>query len=155
MSIHQRLLTEIKQIKKFESEEDNHIFSIAPISDGNLKDWTGFLFGPKESSYQGGIFKISINFPDDYPFKPPRVYFITKVFHPNISPEGEICIDILKSNWSPALTIIKVMLSISSLLTDPNVEDPLNTEASKLYKHNKDEYEKELKQYVIDYAHGI
>ena len=85
-----------------------------PINDDIYK-WNATIIGPSDSPYQGGVFFLEINFPVDYPFKPPKVHFITKVYHPNISPDGAICLDILKNAWSPALTTSAVLLSISSL----------------------------------------
>ena len=81
--------------------------------------------GPEKSPYEGGIFFLDIHLPTDYPFKPPSCKFTTRVYHPNINANGGICISIFKTEWSPALTIEKVLISISSLLTDPNPEDPL------------------------------
>merc|ERR1712224_372676 len=83
------------------------------------------IMGPPDSPYQGGVFFLNINFPSDYPFKPPKVHFTTKIYHCNVNSNGAICLDILKDQWSPALTISKVLLSISSLLTDCNPADPL------------------------------
>ena len=80
--------------------------------------------GPDDSPYAGGIFNLNIHFPSDYPFKPPKMSFTTKIYHCNISGNGSICLDILKEQWSPALTVSKVLLSISSLLTDANPDDP-------------------------------
>jgi ubiquitin-conjugating enzyme E2 D/E len=81
--------------------------------------------GPDDSPYTGGVYFMDIHFPADYPFKPPKVSFTTKIYHCNINSNGGICLDILKDQWSPALTISKVLLSICSLLTDANPDDPL------------------------------
>ncbi|KAK9039861.1 hypothetical protein V6N11_015047 [Hibiscus sabdariffa] len=97
--------------------------------------------GPPDSPYAGGVFLVTIHFPPDYPFKPPKVAFRTKVFHPNINSNGSICLDILKEQWSPALTISKVLLSICSLLTDPNPDDPLVPEIAHMYKTDRNKYE--------------
>ena len=93
--------------------------------------------GPSASPYEGGVFFVQIHFPPDYPFKPPKVSFQTKVYHPNVNNQGSICLDILKEQWSPALTISKVLLSICSLLTDPNPDDPLVPEIAHIYKTDK------------------
>ena len=77
-------------------------------------NWQATIMGPKESAYEGGVFFLNIAFPSDYPFKPPKLHFSTKIYHCNISSNGSICLDILKDQWSPALTICKVLLSISS-----------------------------------------
>lgn len=96
-----------------------------PSSDSSLYEWTAQIEGPADSVYEGGVFDLAITLPQDYPFRPPKVTFITKIYHANINPQGGLCLDILKSQWSPALSIVKVLLSISSLLADPNPHDPL------------------------------
>eukprot|EP01028_Stygiella_incarcerata_P014284 TRINITY_DN930_c0_g1_i2.p1 TRINITY_DN930_c0_g1~~TRINITY_DN930_c0_g1_i2.p1 ORF type:complete len:139 (+),score=26.25 TRINITY_DN930_c0_g1_i2:164-580(+) len=93
--------------------------SAGPDGDDMYK-WRATIMGPSDSCFAGGVFFLSIEFPPDYPFKPPKVRFLTKIYHPNIASNGAICLDILREQWSPALTISKVLLSICSLLTDPN-----------------------------------
>lgn len=107
---------------------------------------------PSDSPYAGGVFKLNIRFPSDYPFKHPHITFQTKIFHPNINSAGGICLDILKSQWSPALTISKVLLSILSLLTDPNPDDPLVPDIAHLYKYNRAEYEMKAREWTMLYA---
>ena len=106
--------------------------SAGPL-DTDIYYWRATIYGPKDSPYEGGIFFLDIHFPADYPFKPPKVSFVTKIYHPNINSAGGICLDILKDAWSPALTISKVLLSICSLLDDPNPEDPLTPEIAVIY----------------------
>ena len=118
----------------------------------DLRHWKGTIAGPEKSPYEGGLFIVNIRFPQDYPFQPPKITFETKIFHPNISTAGDICLDVLKDQWSPALTISKVLLSICSLLTDPNPEDPLVPSIAKLYKTNKKLYNTRAKLYTIRYA---
>ena len=108
--------------------------------------------GPGDSPYAGGLFNLHIDFPSDYPFKPPKIKFTTKTYHPNISEGGSICLDILKDQWSPALTISKVLLSICSMLTDPNPDDPLVPEIAKLYKSDRAKYEATAKEWTRKYA---
>ena len=116
--------------------------SAGPIND-DLHTWEGTITGPDGSPYAGGVFFLRIMFPSDYPFKPPKVKFITKIYHPNIAPNsGDICLDILRSQWTPALTTSKLLLCITSLLTSPNPDDPLYQEAGKLYKQNLKKFNK-------------
>lgn len=127
--------------------------SAGPIAD-DLFHWQATIMGPSESPYEGGVFFLEIHFPTDYPFKPPRIAFNTKIYHPNINSNGSICLDILRSQWSPALTVSKVLLSICSLLTDPNPDDPLVPEIARLFKTNKKGYEQAAKNWTSKYATG-
>jgi ubiquitin-conjugating enzyme E2 D/E len=114
--------------------------------------WDAMIFGPSESPFEGGIFRLSINFPSDYPFKPPIVTFKTKIYHPNINAAGGICLDILKSQWSPALGVSKVLLSILSLLTDANPSDPLVPEVAHIYRTNRAAYDEKAREWTRLYA---
>uniref|UniRef100_A0A7N9ATI8 E2 ubiquitin-conjugating enzyme n=1 Tax=Mastacembelus armatus TaxID=205130 RepID=A0A7N9ATI8_9TELE len=105
-----------------------------------------------DSPYQGGVFFLTIHFPTDYPFKPPKVAFTTRIYHPNINSNGSICLDILRSQWSPALTISKVLLSICSLLCDPNPDDPLVPEIARIYKTDSQKYNKLAHEWTLKYA---
>ena len=114
--------------------------------------WDATLFGPRDSPYEGGVFSLRIQFPEDYPFKPPRVGFVTRLYHVNVNDKGGICLDILKDQWSPALTISKVLLSICSLLTDPNPDDPLVPEIAKKFKSDREGFNKIAREWTQKYA---
>ncbi|OOQ90734.1 Ubiquitin-conjugating enzyme E2-16 kDa [Penicillium brasilianum] len=105
-----------------------------------------------DSPYSGGVFFLTIHFPTDYPFKPPKVNFTTRIYHPNINSNGSICLDILRDQWSPALTISKVLLSICSMLTDPNPDDPLVPEIAHVYKSDRPRYEATAREWTRKYA---
>lgn len=112
------------------------------IVGNNLLHWKGYVDGPKNTPYYNKKYILTIKFPVEYPFKPPKITFDTKIFHPNISDKGEICLDILKNQWMPTMSMYKVLKSIRTLLCEPNIDDPLNPEAAKLYKDNRDEFNK-------------
>ena len=118
----------------------------------DIYHWNATIIGPAYTPYENGIFKLDINFPENYPFKPPKVKFVNRIFHPNINKYGNICLDVLNQNWSPALTICKLLLSISSLLNDPNPNDPLNVRAAEIYSNNRDEFFAMAQSYTIKYA---
>ncbi|XP_022855201.1 ubiquitin-conjugating enzyme E2 5A-like isoform X1 [Olea europaea var. sylvestris] len=99
--------------------------------------WQATIMYPSDSPFAWDVFLVTIHFPPDYPFKPPKVSIKTKVFHPNINSNGSICLDILKEQWSPALTVSKVLLLICSFLTDPNPDDPLVPEIAHMYKTDR------------------
>jgi len=148
MTSKKRIVKELQEL----SNENNPNISAGPVDDSNIFAWSATIIGPKDSPYEDGIFLLKINFPQNYPFKPPQISFETKIYHPNISSSGSICLDILQSNWSPALTITKTLLSISSLLTDPNPDDPLDAEAGKMYKTNREKFNEIAKDYTHKYA---
>ncbi|KAK3735795.1 hypothetical protein RRG08_036843 [Elysia crispata] len=125
--------------------------SAGPKGD-NLYEWSSTILGPKSSVYEGGVFFLDIQFTTDYPFKPPRVVFRTRIYHCNINSQGAICLDILKDNWSPALTISKVLLSICSLLTDCNPNDPLVGNIAQQYLTNREEHDKMAREWTKRYA---
>ena len=118
----------------------------------NLFHWQATIMGPTDSPYQGGLFVLDIQFPPDYPFKPPKVEFLSRIYHPNISSNGSICLDILKSKWSPALTVSKVLLSICSLLCDPNPDDPLVSDIALIYKSDKQKFNTLAREWTRKYA---
>ncbi|KAF7273190.1 hypothetical protein GWI33_014081 [Rhynchophorus ferrugineus] len=107
---------------------------------------------PPGSVYEGGVFFLDIHFSPEYPFKPPKVTFRTRIYHCNINSQGVICLDILKDNWSPALTISKVLLSICSLLTDCNPADPLVGSIATQYLQNREEHDRIARLWTKRYA---
>jgi len=125
--------------------------SAGPLED-DIFHWQGTRMGPTDSPYECGVFIMNIKFPADYPFKPPKVTFETKIFHPNINSSGGICLDILKDQWSPALTISKVLISICSLLCDPNPDDPLVPDIARMYVRDRDKYNRTAQLWTIQYA---
>ena len=145
--------TRINKELRIIQDEANENISAGPSGD-NLFEWDAMIIGPTKTPYEGGMFRLKIYFPVDYPFKSPKVLFTTKIYHPNINSGGIICLDILKTQWSPALTISKVLLSICSLLNDPNPNDPLEMDIAKQYMQNKAKYEEVAKQWTLQYASG-
>ena len=113
--------------------------------------WQATIMGPNDNTYQGGVFFLKVQFPSDYPFKPPKIAFTTRIYHPNINRNGNICLDILRSEWSPALTISKVLLSIYSLLCAPNADDPLVPEIAKIYTKDRRRYDRIAREWTKKY----
>ena len=145
--LEKRLKIELDDIKK-----NPPMNCSAGLINDDIKKWEATIIGPSETPFAGGIYKLSITFCDKYPFKCPKVKFITKMYHPNIDQFGNICLDILKNNWSPVLNVSKLLLSICSLLTDPNPDDPLNKNASLIFKNDIEQYNNIVRNYTIMYA---
>ena len=139
----------IKRINKELKECQNNNFKINLIDD-DITKWILFFDGPSDTPYENFNFKLSIIFPIDYPFSPPDIRFLSKIFHPNISLDSIICLDILKYNWSPVLSMYKVIISLISLLSDPNTKSPLNDHAAKLYNSDIDLYNKTIIEFLSD-----
>ena len=141
-----RLLTDFKRINQSQDNEDEGV--LATPHEDDIMIWDCIIFGPENSVWENGVFKLEMKFTEEYPNKPPHVLMKTKVFHPNFYVNGEICIDILKDQWSPIYDIKSILTSIQSLLTDPNPLSPANVEAAKLYNDNIQEYNKKVKECV-------
>ena len=121
----------------------------------SLKDDTliGVLEGPPDTPYENGYFLFKIIFPDDFPIKPPKFIFISVIFHPNISEDGFVSIDIFQKDWTPALINLNLLIySTQSLLDDPNPDEFLNEKAAKLYKENKSAYNQTVREYTSRFA---
>nr|CAD7423708.1 unnamed protein product [Timema monikensis] len=114
-------------------------------TDNNIMIWNAVIFGPHDTPFEDGTFKLTIEFTEEYPNKPPTVRFVSKMFHPNVYADGGICLDILQNRWSPTYDVSAILTSIQSLLSDPNPNSPANSMAAQLYKENRREYEKRVK----------
>lgn len=124
----------------------------AGLVNNKITEWVATMIGPASTPYENAIFTLKINFPTNYPFAPPKIIFATPIYHCNINANGDICIDILKDAWTPALTIDKVLLSISSLLADPNPNDPLEPDIADLFKSDRVYHDSIARQYTYKYA---
>ena len=123
----------------------------APIDD-NIRDLLAILRGPAETPYENGVFFLRIHIPQAYPGSPPIVKFLTKVHHPNIDMEGRVCVNILDTAWSPILGIDGLLTSVLSLLSDPNIEEPLLPEIAVQYSQDRQKYEETVRNHTKQYA---
>eukprot|EP00485_Elphidium_margaritaceum_P007373 CAMPEP_0202688140 /NCGR_PEP_ID=MMETSP1385-20130828/3671_1 /ASSEMBLY_ACC=CAM_ASM_000861 /TAXON_ID=933848 /ORGANISM="Elphidium margaritaceum" /LENGTH=147 /DNA_ID=CAMNT_0049343039 /DNA_START=96 /DNA_END=539 /DNA_ORIENTATION=- len=139
-----------KEAQEMEQDAVESI-SAGPVDDDLFK-WRAMIMGPSDSPYEGGVFLLDMTFPDSYPFKPPKVKFVTKIYHCNINDKGGICLDLLKDAWSPALKVSQLLLSIQSLLTEPNVQFPLVPAIAKQYTQNKKLHDQTARQWTEKYA---
>ncbi|CAH2067844.1 unnamed protein product [Thlaspi arvense] len=126
----------------------------ASPSEDNMRYFNVMVLGPTQSPYEGGVFKLELFLPEEYPMAAPKVRFLTKIYHPNIDKLGRICLDILKDKWSPALQIRTVLLSIQALLSAPNPDDPLSENIAKHWKSNEVEAVETAKEWTRLYASG-
>eukprot|EP00158_Paraphelidium_tribonemae_P003553 Partr_v1_DN26226_c1_g1_i2_m48664 putative ubiquitin-conjugating enzyme E2E len=118
----------------------------------NLFHWICTIDGPPDTPYAGGRFTLDVKFTQEYPFKPPQVTFKTRIYHCNINSSGGICLDTLKNNWSPALTTGKVLLSIVTLLCEPNPSDPLVHDIAQMYLRKRKQHDKIAREWTLKYA---
>ncbi|KAI9887307.1 MAG: Ubiquitin-conjugating enzyme E2 11 [Watsoniomyces obsoletus] len=138
-SVTKRLQTELMQLMMSSPPG----ISAFPDGDGsNMLIWTATMIGPEGTHYEGLKFKLSFNFPSTYPYTPPTVLFKTPVYHPNVDFAGRICLDILKDKWSAVYNVQSVMLSLQSLLGEPNNASPLNGQAAELWDKDPKEFKR-------------
>ena len=124
---------------------------ISAFPDGdNLFLWIATIHGATSTPYQGLKYKLSIKFSPTYPFNPPKIKFISKCYHPNVDSEGNICLDILQDKWSAIYNVQTILLSIQSLLGEPNNDSPLNIEAAQLWDHSEDFISKVKESYSFE-----
>lgn len=152
-----RLQTEYKQINK----DPNYFFTVCP-QENNFFKWDVLLIGPPDSPFDGAILKASLVFPDNYPNSPPAFKFITNIYHPNIYPDGKVCISILNEGkdefeyesvsdrWNPSRSVDSILMSILLMIASPNFESPANVDASKLWRDNYSEYKKIIYKMIQD-----
>eukprot|EP00941_MAST-03F_sp_MAST-3F-sp1_P001436 g1436.t1 len=147
MSLPRRI---VKETQRLASEPAPGI-SATPYAD-NLRYFDVVICGPKDSPYEGGIFKLELFLPQEYPMASPKVRFLTKIYHPNIDKLGRICLDILKDKWSPALQIRTVLLSIQALLSSPNPDDPLDNDVSHVWNTDEEKALQTAAEWTRKYA---
>jgi ubiquitin-conjugating enzyme E2 D/E len=148
MATLKRIRKELEEMQKNPPEN----CSAGLVNERDPYEWRATIIGPEGSPYQGGIFYLKIHLSADYPFKAPHITFTTKIYHCNVNANGSICLDILKDKWSPALTISKALLSICSLIDDPNPNDPLVFEIAELLLKNKTQHDMNAREATMLYA---
>ena len=147
-ALHNRIKKEYQDLQK----EKNSNVQVKLVNN-DYRHWKGRIKGPIDTCYQGGIFDVDIIIPNDYPFKPPKMKFDTKIWHPNISSvTGAICLDILKNEWTPALTIRTALISLQALMCEPVPNDPQDAVVAKQYMSDIKLFIKTAKHWVEEYA---
>jgi len=146
--------------KQLSSNPPEGIFA-GPVDEENFLEWEALITGPEGTCWEGGIFPAKLVFPTDYPLSPPKMKFNCDMFHPNVYADGRVCISILhppgddptgyecrSERWSPVQSVEKILLSVVSLLSEPNDESPANVDAAKLWRENRLEFERRAKRLV-------
>ena len=147
-ALHNRIKKEYQDLQK----EKNSNVQVKLVNN-DYRHWKGRIKGPIDTCYQGGIFDVDIIIPNDYPFKPPKMKFDTKIWHPNISSvTGAICLDILKNEWTPALTIRTALISLQALMCEPVPNDPQDAVVAKKYMSDIKLFNQTAKHWVEEYA---
>lgn len=135
-----------REFENFQKDKPDG-FSMKQLNENDTYNWNAVITGPEGSDYESCKYLLSITYPNDYPFIPPTVKFISPILHPNVSETGEICLNILKKDdgWSPALSILKVLLSLQNLLMEPNPESALNIDAVLEKRKNHEDFKIKVK----------
>ncbi|KAL3091364.1 hypothetical protein niasHS_007157 [Heterodera schachtii] len=136
-------------------------FSAGLVDESNLYKWQVFIMGPPNSPYEGGNFRAELVFPKDYPLRPPTMRFVSRIVHPNIDRDGNVCISILhepgddrfgyekaSERWLPVHTVETILISVISMLSDPNFDSPANVDAAKTHRENPTEYRRQVARCV-------
>jgi ubiquitin-conjugating enzyme E2 I len=118
---------------------------------GETGSWSHVWIGKVGTPWEGGIYKLTVTFPEEYPQKPPKCRFTPPLFHPNVYPSGNVCLSIINEDqdWKPSLTLKQILLGIQDLLNDPNPNSPAQTEAYSLYRKDRAAYEKKIRQIAL------
>lgn len=138
-----RLLKDFKNLK----DSKNKTVFASPLED-DILTWCALIVGPKETPFEDATFSMTMTFDESYPSTPPLCKFISKVFHPNIYTNGDLCLDILTNRWSPTYNVLSVLISVQSMLNDPNIQSPANLEAANLYDNDKQLYVRRVRDSV-------
>ncbi|WP_425929847.1 ubiquitin-conjugating enzyme E2 [Pseudomonas sp. NyZ201] len=125
--------------------------SAGPVGD-DFYHWQATVMGPRDTPYEGGVFFLDVQFPREYPAKPLKLVFKTRIWHPNIDEDGEIGLEILDENWSPALTLSKVLNSVTALLVDPEPRGALNLEAAAEYQQVRAQFDRTAREWTRTFA---
>ncbi|KAF1813423.1 hypothetical protein P152DRAFT_395790, partial [Eremomyces bilateralis CBS 781.70] len=129
-------------------------YEVTLVNDNSMQEFYVRFKGPKETPFEGGLWKIHVELPDQYPYKSPSIGFVNRIFHPNIDElSGSVCLDVINQTWSPMYDMINIFeVFLPQLLRYPNPTDPLNGEAAALMMREPKSYEAKVKEYVLKYA---
>ncbi|KRH92788.1 Ubiquitin-protein ligase [Pseudoloma neurophilia] len=136
----------LKDLKELQNTKNKTVFA-SPL-DEDILTWCAVILGPKDTPFENATFSMSMEFDESYPTSAPNCQFMSKVYHPNIYTNGDLCLDILSNRWSPNYSVTTVLLSVQSMLNDPNISSPANLEAANDFENNKKLYHRRVRDCV-------